>query len=175
MNMTKYIFWNICFVHTMNDNILDPFHFCYLGKKSCFCKVQCKKYQFLIYCELDKNIISMFLLLCWPYIDIFSESVQMFSQLSILSHLNKQLYYCASSQHALHLEKIMWQLIQNDNFFTFWWLDLCCSCCCHCCLAAIWFRVHIFGELTFVDLCVWDLCVEVHVHFITTAGCNIFG
>ncbi len=162
----------------MNDNILDPFHFVIWAKIVVSAKYNVKNISFLLLWtgqEYYKHVFIVVLTL-HRYSSIFSESVQMFSQLSILSHLNKQLYYCASSQHALHLEKIMLQLIQNYNFFTFWWLDLCCSCCCHCCLAAIWFRVHIFGELTFVDLlCVWDLCVEEHVHFITTAGCNIFG
>ncbi len=163
----------------MNDNILDPFHFCYLGKKSCFCKVQCKKYQFLIYCELDKNIISMFLLLCWPYIDtqvFFLNLSRCFPNFPYwVIWINNCIIVQVPSMHCT-LKRLCGNLYKMIISLQFWWLDLCCSCCCHCCLAAIWFRVHIFGELTFVDLlCVWDLCVEEHVHFITTAGCNIFG
>ncbi len=103
-------------------------------KEFCFCKIQnttykntkkcslsnfiSKRSQFFFSCELGKNILNMFLtkivvLTLLRYPSIFSKCVQMFSQLSILSHLNKQFYYCASSQHALHLEKIMWQLIKK--------------------------------------------------------------
>ncbi len=89
----------------------------------------------------------LFTLLGYPC--ICSQRIQMSSRLFMLSHLNKQFYteqYCASSQHC-SLKKTLWQLLRNDHWSNFYWLNLCC-CCFLCQVAVIWIRV--FTELPFV-------------------------
>ncbi len=52
----------------MNDNILDPFHFCYLGKRVVSAKHNEKiSVSYLLWTgqEYYKHVF----MLCWPYID----------------------------------------------------------------------------------------------------------